>query len=328
MRPHLPVLLLLLLASVAVQSQQAQQTQQAPRLDVTLQPREVTVGDRIEAVLTLHAPAALSGEPRFPVWSASWGDAEVLETGAPEKMEEENGTAAWRQRIVIAGFRTGKIELPPVAVDVPLQERTLSVQTPAGLGFNVRSVLPPTSEPDGKEPKPKPPAALRQLPIGAAFWWTLAAMSALCALLAWALRRQSLRRRATAEPARPALPPFAELIGTLDGLETEPSMVRLHTQVSLALRRYLSRTFAVPALESTTSEMQRVLLGRRLPGPLVRQTIELLRGCDLVKFARQEVGESRGRERVAAARQLARDLEQTVQPPEPVETPARLEAVG
>jgi hypothetical protein len=329
-RPRSLLILLILLPALA----QAQAQAQAPRLDVTLKPREVTVGDPIEAFLILHAPAAaLAGEPRFPVWGASWGDAEILEKGAPEKMGEVRGTAGWRQRIVIAGFRTGKIELPPMTVDVPLKDRTLQAQTPAGLGFNVRSVLPPNE----KDPKPKPPATLRRLPIGAAFWWTLTGMAALCALLAWALRRQSLRRRATAGVERPVLPPFAELNGTLDALESEPSMLRLHTQISLALRRYLSRTFAVPALESTTSELQRVLtfkLGRRLPASLVRQTVELLRGCDLVKFARQEVGETRGRERVAAARQLAGDLERIARPPAPAEPsasaepPARLEAAG
>jgi hypothetical protein len=315
--------LLLLLAPAAAQAQ-------APRLEVTLKAREATVGDPIEAMVILHASAAgLAGEPRFPVWGASWGDAEILAKDPPVKE-----AAGWRQRIVLAGFRTGRIELSPMTVDVPLQDRTLKLQTPAGLSFNVRSVLPPNE----KDPKPKPPAGLRRLPVGAAFWYTFAGMAALCALLGWALRRQSLRRRSTAAVDQPALPPFAELSGTLDALESEPSMLRLHTQISLALRRYLSRTFAVPALESTTSELQRVLTfqsgGRRLPSPLVRQTVELLRGCDLVKFARQEVGETRGRERVAAARQLARDIEKRVRPPEPAgpsepaEPAGRLEAAG
>jgi hypothetical protein len=173
---------------------------------------------------------------------------------------------------------------------------------------------------------------VRRRPLGAAFWWTFAGMAALSTLLAFALWRQSRRRRATAGVERPALAPFAELSGALDALDSEPSMLRLHTQISLALRRYLSRTFAVPALESTTSELQRALTfnaaGRRLPSALVRQTVELLRGCDMVKFARLEVGETRGRERIAAARQLAGDLERIARPPAPAEPPARLEATG
>jgi hypothetical protein len=283
------------------------------------------VGDPVEAVLTLQTPAAsLAGDPRFPVWGASWGDAEILEKGEPRKVGEAGGTATWRQRIVIAAFRTGKVDLPPVAVAVPQKDRTLQAQTPAGLGLAVRSVLPPGE----KDPKPRPPAALRPLPVGAPFWWTLAGLSLLSALLVRALWDQHRRRQTAAADARPALPPFEELVAALDGLDAEPSMLRLHTRLSLALRRYLGRALAVPAPESTTSEVQRLLAGRRLPPSLVRQTVELLRACDLVKFARQEVGEERGRERAAVARKIGGEIQRRVQPPAPVEAAERLEAVG
>ena len=77
-------------------------------------------------------------------------------------------------------------------------------------------------------------------------------------------------------------------------------------------------------MESTTSEIQRQLLSRRMPGPLVRQLVELLRACDLVKFARQEVAEARARERAEAARQVAGELEAQLAPREP----EALEAAG
>jgi hypothetical protein len=308
----------------------AQAPPAAPRLDVTLDPRAATVGDPVAVVLTLQAPGQeLAGEPRFPAWGKSWGDAEVLDQAEPRK----TGAAVWTQKITIAAFRTGKVDLPAVAVAVPLRDRTLQAATPAGLALDVRSVLPP-NEP---EPKPKPPAPLRPLPIGAAFWWTLAGMSALCALLVWGLRRQAARRTAAAEEARPALPPYEELSAALDGLAAEPSMLLLHTRLSLALRRYVGRALGVPAVESTTSEVQRLLAGRRIPGPLVRQTVELLRACDLVKFARLEVGVDRGKERVETARKLAGGLDRYVRPAEPAEPPVasvsdnapeRLKAVG
>jgi hypothetical protein len=304
----------------------AQPPAQSPRLEVSLAPRgEVTVGDPVEAILTLQTPAvSLAGDPRFPVWGASWGDAEILEKGEPRKVGEAGGTATWRQRIVIAAYRTGKVELPPVAVAVPQKDRTLQAQTPAGLGLAVRSVLPPGE----KDPQPRPPAALRPLPVGAPFWWTLAGLSLLSALLGRALWDQHRRRQAAVVAMQPALPPFEELVAALEGLAAEPSMLRLHTRLSLALRRYLGRALGVPAPESTTSEVQRLLAGRRLPPPLVRQTVELLRACDLVKFARQEVGEERGRERAAAARKIGGEIQRRVQPPAPAEAAERLEAVG
>lgn len=291
--------------------------QTTPQVEVALSPQgELTVGDRVEAVLTLRVdPAALDGDPRFPVWGPGWGNAEVLEKSAPERVE---GGAVWRQRLVLAAFRTGKVELPPVEVAVPLRDRTVQARTPEVLALTVRSVLPAGEE----EPAPKPPAPPRQLPIGAAFWWTLGISSLLLALLGGLLWRQRRAQAAVEEAARPALPPFDELLGELDRMADEPSVVRLHTRLSLALRSYLGRSLDFPAAESTTSEIHRSLLARRMPGTLVRQTVELLRACDLVKFARQEVGEDRARERLAAARQVGREIETWARPVEPVDLPA------
>jgi hypothetical protein len=280
------------------------------------------VGDRVEATLTLEVQAAeLAGEPRFPTWREGWGEAEVLDKGEPKKIGEQGGIATWRQRLVLTAFKPGKVALPPVAVAVPFAGRTEPVHTPPHLALTVRSVLPPGE----KDPQPKPPAPPRPLPIGEPFWWTLAALSAACLLLGFLLYRQ---RRAGADVSaaeRLPLPPFDELLGELDRLGAEPSPLAVHTRLSLALRRYLGLTLSFPATESTTSEIHRQLLGRRVPGPLVRRTVELLRACDLVKFARQEVGEERARERIGLAREIAREIEAHARP---VELEAALEAAG
>lgn len=287
--------------------------QPAPRVTVTLNPQQPTVGDRVEAVLTLEVPAAeLASDPRFPVWSGRWGEAEVLLEGPGQKVSEEGGVATYQQRVVLAAFRPGKVPLPATNVAIPRKDGTIQAATPAGLGLDVRSVLPA----DEKEQIPRPPAPPRQLPIGERFWWTLAALLALCLLAGWLLWR---RRRTAAEGpgAVPVLAPFEELSGELDRLSAEPSAVLLHTRLSLALRRYLGRVLPFPAVESTTSEVMRQLQSRRMPGPLVRQTVELLRACDMVKFARQEVGDERTRERLDVARRLGRDYETLFAPREP-----------
>ncbi len=320
---HRSLLFLALLAFPA-----AAQTE--PKVEVSLTPQgQLTVGDQVEAVLTLRAdPSTLAGDPRFPVWGPNWGDAEVLGHSEPEKIEpgkiEEGGATLWRQRLTLAAFRTGRVDLPPVEVAVPLRDRTVQVRTPAGLALTVRSILPAGEE----NPEPKPPAALRQLPIGEPFWWTLAASSLVLALLAWMLWRRRRAEGAEEAPVQPQLPPFDELLGELDRIAADPSVVRLHTRLSLALRAYLGRSLGFAAAESTTSEIHRSLLARRMPGPLVRQLVELLRACDLVKFARQDIGEERARERLAAARQLGRETETWARPVEPVDLAQRREAVG
>jgi hypothetical protein len=329
--------LLLLLAGVPLLAQApapstappAAQATGAPRLTVAFSPpAALTVGDRVEATLDLTVRTAdLTGEPRFPSWQESWGEAEIVEKGAPEKVREEGGVATYRQRLVLAAFRPGKVALPPMAVALPGARGTAQARTPADLALEIGSVLPANE----KNPQPKPPAALRPLPLGDRFWWTLATLSAVCLGLLFLLWRRS-RATAAEAPAAPPLPPYDELLRELDRLRAEPSTLMAHTRLSLALRHYMGRALSFPAAESTTSEIQRLLVSRRVPGAPARRVVELLRACDLVKFARQDAGAERTRERIAAARDLAGELERYVQPPAPpqtqTETPERLEAAG
>jgi hypothetical protein len=289
---------LLLLASPAA----AQQVQ------VSLSPNQPTVGDRVEAVITLKVePGSLAADPRFPTWQATWGEAEIIEKTPPQKVSD----TVWSQRLVLAAFRTGQVPLTPVQIAVPLRDRTIQVATPGGLSLDVRSVLPRGE----KNPRPKPERPPVPLPIGRAFWWTLAAMSLVCLVLGALLLR---KRKTREEPeTRPVLAPFEELAAALDQLPADP--VRLHTSLSLAFRHYLARALSFPAEERTTSEIHRLLLSGRLPAPMVRQAIELLRACDLVKFARLQVNDDLSRERIGAARRIAGEIEERLRPVEPLE---------
>jgi hypothetical protein len=301
----------------------------ATHFDVSLAQGRATVGDRIEVLLTLRAPAAeLAGEPRFPAWTDSWGEAEVLEKGPPTRISVAGGIAVYRQRLVVTAWHPGQVPLPPVAVAVPLRAATIQAAGPANLALSLSSVLPPKKEGE-KDPTPKPAAPPRPLPLGAAFAWTTAALAAAC-LGAGALLWRRGRERVETRPAVPALAPLPEFlaeIAGLDGLAGEGSAVRVHTRLSLALRHYLARSLLFPAEESTTSEVHRQLLAHQLPSPLVRRIVELLRSSDLVKFARQEVGEERSRERLEAARAIGQDLETYLKPP-PLTLPEPLEKAG
>jgi hypothetical protein len=298
----------------------------AQPVTVTLTPANPTVGDPVQATITLKVPTAnLAADPRFPAWGKTWGEVEITSKTEPVKVSEAGGIATWEQKLTLAAFRTGSVPLPPLAVALPFKSGTVASPTPAGLGLNVRSVIPA----DDKEPAARPPAMPRPLPLGKHFWWTLAGLAAACAAAAallWRLRRSI----ASGRGAAPALPPLAELAAALDRLRSEPSMLALHTALSLALRRYLGRRLPFPAVESTTGDVQRQLQSLRMPSPLVRQTVELLRVCDLVKFARQEVGESLGRERAEAALRLGDEWESHLAPAAPAISAGseELEATG
>lgn len=282
-----------------------------PHLEVSLQPERVTVGDRVTAMLTLHVPSAPSAPPRFPAWSTTWGPAEIVEKGEPEKSKGADGAVIYRQKLAIAAFAPGRVALPPVEVAVPLSERTVRVHTPDALGFEVASVLPQGTE----VLTPKPEAPPQPLPLGSAFWWTFGSMSA-AALAAFLLLARRHRPKA-AEAGSPYLSPFDELLAGFERVGRETSPVQGHLQLSFALRRYLGRAFQFPAVESTTSEIHRQLQSRRLPAPLVRRTGDLLRACDRVKFAGEEATGAVLQTRLQAGREIAENVRAALEPPPP-----------
>jgi hypothetical protein len=286
----------------------------AATVRVELEPRESTVGDRVQATLVVEgAPGEIAAPPRFPAWEKTWGEAEIVAVQPPVET-----AGAYRQQITLAAFRTGEVPLPPVEIALVGGG---ALRTPADAALHVRSVLPAAEG----EPGPAPPAPARVLPWGERFWWTLAACLALTLLATAALLWRRRRETESADSSRPALSPLAELLARLAELETragELPLERSHTALSLALRRYLGRALDFPAAESTTSEIQRQLRSRHLPGDLAQRSGRLLRDCDGIKFARAESTAAELQARLAAGREIGRAIEEHLAPPPALEATA------
>ena len=292
-----------------------------PTLTARLKPTEVTVGDRVHVELELTLPSGSEPPPpthlpTLPPGLRRWGEAEVLSASPAQLLPGSERIPRYRFHLLLAAFSPGEVSLPPIVVSVPAAprddgqpgERTLPLRTPEGLGFTVRSVLPPG------QPTPQPPAPPRALPVGAAFWWTAGALGLAAALAAAGLllRRRGLELEPAA--AAPALPPLVALRRELGLLRGEPSAERLHTGLSLALRRFLAALLGFPAAERTTSEIDRHLRGERLALETRRGLVEVLRRCDEVKFARRAATPDEGRQRLEAAERLAAGADAELRP--------------
>ena len=308
---------LLPLATVALLAAAGTPAAAQPILDVEITPDEITVGDRITARLTLvwdgETPAS---EPRFPAWGQAWGQAEVLRAGQVES-STAGGRRVYVQSLVLTAFRAGEVLLPRVSVAVPLAAETVEVPSRAGAGFTVRSVLPAVTVDGGEaeEPEPRGAAPLRRRGTNWRPYATNGVLALLCLLVARRLGRRLRTVPAAAGGVRQELLPLEELLAGLDAVDpaaSEPA----HTALSLALRRFLGRKLEIVAVESTTSEIHRRLHDTAVRVEEARRTVTLLRQCDQVKFARQEVAAAATTERLAEAKRLGEAIEEGLRPRE------------
>jgi Domain of unknown function (DUF4381) len=167
-----------------------------------------------------------------------------------------------------------------------------TVQNPSDLLNQLRDHLDP------EEPTGGPTGSLPWL------WLVLGAV----ALLGLVVLARWLRKR---RGARTAVPPAEAFLRELDALEADRLPERgeieaFHVRLAEALRRYLEQTYQVPASRQTTQEF---LAAWRTTLPLgaSEQDVlaELLRRCDLAKFARSAPGPEVCGETLALARRFA-----------------------
>lgn len=318
---------------------------QPGQVKLELSPQQITVGGRVTAVVTAVWMGAEPSEPaRFPTWQESWGQAEVVTADEPTGSVDPSGRHVYRQTLQLTAWEAGEITLPAVTVAIPLGDSTVELKSEGGARFEVVSVLDlpeedpaenlastdpagadpagPGGSPDGEaaaEPQPRPSAEVRSLGTGwIAFWATSAGLLCLLipslALLVRRLAEQSVELGETEAPdPLTLLPPLDELVerlARLDSGQPEPA----HTGLSLALRRFLARHLDFPAVESTTTEIQRHLRRQTLPAELGQGAVQLLRDCDLVKFGGQRVEMAVTAQRLENARGLGRRIDALLGP--------------
>lgn len=274
-----------------------------PAAEVTLEPREVTVGDPLTA--TIRVPAQGDAPPVMPDWKYGWGEAEVVSAGPVERTP-----TGWSQTVTLRAFRTGEIGLPPMPIRFAGVESEPALATPREAAITVRSILPAEGEVPAKPARP--PVAL---PIGRAFWISLGVGGLTALALALMLWRRARKRRSAAEATRPALPPLDELVAALGRLPGDP--LAAHVGLSAAFRRYLGRSLSIRAEEGSTPEIRRSLAQRPVPGELAQRAVDLLRDLDGVKFARRAASLDDVSVRAQRAASFAREIEARLAPPAP-----------
>ncbi len=280
------VLVLLLAAPMAVPAQQ-------PRVATALSRDSIRVGDPFRVVVRIDLPAGVSA-----ALPDSLEAGEDIENAGRMRMRRDSANGAWRVRAVypLTAWRPGQLPLPELSVVLrsAAGERTVAVKLPS---VPVLSVLPK----DTTNIQAKP---AKDVLGGNRLWWPWL-LAALLLLLALALAYWWYRthRRAAVPPAQPEVMPRERALAELRrieqlGLIEEQQFKRFYVLLTALLRAYLETVHAQWGTGLTTEELARVM-GR---GDELRPAVSVLRGGDMVKFARHESNQADARRDLNRAR--------------------------
>ncbi|RMG62295.1 MAG: hypothetical protein D6715_12410, partial [Calditrichaeota bacterium] len=207
-----------------------------------------------------------------------------------DEPRHENGQVVEQFRYVISVFDTGRFVIPPFPVAVAVSDtgRPIVVQSEA-IPIYVKSVL---NSPDAELKDIKPPLVP---PVD--YWrWALLIGTALLVLGLAVLGWYVYRRRKQGQPLfrkeviRPAHEIALEALQALrqSDLLAQQAYKAFFTRLSEIMREYLENRFFVPALEATTDEIVEAVAGLELEEEHCQRLEQVLRLCDLVKFARYQ----------------------------------------
>jgi hypothetical protein len=261
-----------------------------PTVTAAVDSASTSIGSRIRLTLRVDAP---------PGWFIE-APAPSADLGAFRVRSIDPGTTEGTQRVFTLGLvpvKAGDVEVPPVAVrarqgngePIEIPSPSVRVHVTSNLGAEAPADSTHASvKPADLKPARVPPRDWRPL------WIALAAAAIGFALALIVLRR--LRRRPRPEivpvapktPTRPAWEIALEELDRVvaDRLVERGELSRQYEAVTDALRRYLENRWGVPALESTTDDVRRLLQTAPVPPAFAGRVVTLLSEADLVKFAK------------------------------------------
>jgi hypothetical protein len=290
----------------------AETGQERPKAAAALDLAEVPVGGRMRLVVEIEdSPGWVVDPPADDLTLEKFRIRGVTE------LPRETGRA-WEFTLV--PLEPGKLEVPPVPFGVRGPGGSAGEIATDPVPVTVLSNLPPAAPPA----EGSPPAAPEAAPLKPALdaernWWPVVAAAVALALAAvaafLALRRLRARKpepEVEAVPKKPLRPAWELALEELDRIAAaryveRGQLDRQYVEVTDALRRYLENRYGVPALESTTSDLNELLRGAPIVPETSARFLSLLREADLVKFAKAVPRPEDARATDGRARRLVED---------------------
>ena len=270
-----------------------------PKAIASLQPERIETGDTTGLLILV---SGLNTEPKevdFSPWNAVFPISNII-----RRSDWRRSGTQWTRRFTLIAFDSASLELPPLNVRVasgkPLETNELTLTVfPTRAGSEITDLA-------------KIRAIRREPESWMDYWpWGLGAMAAF-SLLFWWLRKnqrkpQPVLVQTTTEP--PPVSPSELALRQLSQLQQKQlwknGQAKEHyAELSLILREYLETRYGIAALESTTTEIQKLLAATDFPPDLRPDLKDLLQKTDLVKYAQSQPAESVHEAVLSKAREL------------------------
>ncbi len=270
-----------------------------PKAIASLQPERIETGDTTELLILV---SGLNTEPQEVDFS-SW--ASVLPaTNIIGRSNWRRSGAQWMRRFTLIAFDSATLELPPLNVRLgvgkPLETNALTLAV-----FPTRAGREITDMAKIRDIRREPESWMDYWP------WGLGVLAILMLFLWWLRKNQRKPQPVVVQiaPAPISVSASEKALQQLSQLQKKQLWKNGQTkehyaELSLVLREYLETRFDIAALESTTSEIQKLIASTDFPSELRLDLNELLQKADMVKYAQSEPPEATHEAVLAKARAL------------------------
>ncbi|MCC7466645.1 MAG: hypothetical protein IT261_10260 [Saprospiraceae bacterium] len=254
-----------------------------PSAVISLQPERMETGDTTVLLLFLNGTNTEPGEVDFFPWSDQIPAQNII-----KRSSWKRSGAQWMRRFTLIAFDSASLKLPPLKVRLS-NGTMLETNT-------VQLLVFPTA--GGRELTDM--ASIRDIRRESSSWidyWLYGAggLALLLTLVWWWWKNRRLPRPVEV-PRELSVPPPAPKSASDEALSRLNTLLHKqywkhdrvkdhYTEFSLILREYLERQFQIPALESTTLELNTLLAHTEASSAFQTRLEQLFTQADMVKYA-------------------------------------------
>ena len=259
-------------------------------VDARFEPAEVLVGDHLD--LVLEVDAAEGSEVAFPEITSEFADGylELLDEGEViQRAGTERGRVSLRKRYRLIAFEVGEFRLDSLGVLYGAEGVTDTAFVDAPATLLVQTIPADTTQTTiyGIKGPMDTPVMLEE--FGGYALYGLFGLAVLASLIYMFTRLK--RREQEERVVLPVEPAHIVAIRALEELHNRKlwqndRFKEYYTALSDILREYLDGRYGLSAMEMTTDEIMVAIGGLSLNERQCGEVSDVLRECDLVKFAK------------------------------------------